>query len=199
MARFARSPRVFVLASLLALATAASPHEDDPKVLDTRPAFAGPGWRPGAPLRATFRGEEHYTSGGGGPVVDFPAQGVTLLSWVTLPEMGTGAASGCWGYVSPSGREYALIGLGDGTGFVEITDPTYPQLIGKIDGPGSIWRDVKVYQHYAYVVTEGADGGIQVVDLAQIDQGVVTLVNHVLSGGSPSTHTVALDPVSGYL
>ncbi len=191
--------RWLISALVLLAAPLASAHDDDGKVLDTRPPYRGAGWRPGATFPVTVAGGQSFTRGGGGPAIEFPAQGVTLLSWITLPEMDSGGGNSCWGYVSPSGREYALMGLGNGTAFVEITDPGNPHIVAKIDGPGSLWRDVKVYQHYAYVVTEAAGGGIQVVDLAQIDQGVVTLVNHVLTGGSASTHTVALDTDSGYL
>jgi choice-of-anchor B domain-containing protein len=191
--------RALLVPLALLLAPLAFAHDDDGKVLDTLPPYRGAGWRPGAPFQALLGGNESFSSGGGGPTIEFPASGVTLLSWVTVGEMDASAASGCWGYVSPSGREYAMIGLSNGTAIVEISDPTYPQIIAKIPGSGSIWRDIKVYQHYAYIVTEGTDGGIQVIDMAQIDQGIATMVDHVLAGGSASTHTLALDPVSGYL
>ena len=54
----------------------------------------------------------------------FPAKNVTLLSWLPLTEFGTNISGGdCWGYVSPSGREYGIFAHTDGTAFVEITDP----------------------------------------------------------------------------
>ena len=52
--------------------------------------------------------------------------------------------------------------------------PSNPQQVGYVSGPGSLWRDVKVYDQYAYIVSEGGSG-IQVVSLANIDSGQVTL------------------------
>ena len=45
--------------------------------------------------------------------MSFPYNGVTLLAWLPLPEFGPqyNHANDCWGYISPAGREYAIIGL----------------------------------------------------------------------------------------
>lgn len=177
--------RCGLLAGLILPVFAATAHEDDPKLLDRQPRYEGAGWRAGQ-----SRSEPP----------SFPAGGISLQSWITLPEFGAQHQSGndCWGYVSPSGREYALMGLSHGTGVVEITDPANATLIGVIPGPGSLWRDIKVYSHYAYTVSEGGSG-IQVIDLSNIDAGEVTLVNTVLEGGTEATHNVAIDTTSGYL
>jgi choice-of-anchor B domain-containing protein len=165
-------------------------HEDDRKILDRKPPVPGPGWRRTSPVNG---GGQTLGSGG------FASNGVTLLAWLPMAELdGSANGSSCWGYTSPSGREYGIIGTEGGTCFVEITNPTHPQVIGYIDGPNSLWRDVKVYQNYAYLVSEGGNG-IQVVSMANIDSGTVTLVNTITSGGSTATHTVALDETSGYL
>ncbi|HKX46116.1 MAG TPA: choice-of-anchor B family protein, partial [Planctomycetota bacterium] len=132
--------------------------------------------------------------------VVFPREGVALHAWLPLAELG-GAESGndCWGYTSPSGRRYALVGTSSGTAFVEVTVPGDPQVVAVHAGPTSLWRDVKTYQHHAYAVSEGGSG-IQVFDLGQIDAGVVALVNTVTSGPSTSaSHNVAIDEVSGFL
>lgn len=187
-----RSPRgVGALASVLvAFAPLVLAHEDDPKIYDRLPAYRGPGYR-GVQLR-----------GGGAslasvaPPVDFASSGVTLMSWMTLGEFGAQHVTGndCWGHVSGSGREYALMGLSHGLGVVEVTNPSDPRLLEVIDGPPSLWRDVKVYDDHAYVVSEGG-GGVQVVDLSGVDQGIVTLVNTVTDGGATTaTHNVAIDP-----
>ncbi len=170
-------------------------HSDDPKLRDREPRFEGVGCQdcPAAGGRAA--------AGLGG---EFDSSGVILRSWLPLAQLdlffSNASANGndCWGYVSPAGREYALVGTSEGTAFVEITDPMHTTVIAGISGPSSLWRDIKVYQHYAYAVSEGG-GGIQVMDMANIDQGVVTLVNTVLTGGLPDTHNVALNEDSGYL
>jgi choice-of-anchor B domain-containing protein len=134
------------------------------------------------------------------PGVQFPSDGVQLLSWIPLSEFGGGSAGGndCWGYTSPSGSEYAIMGTSNGTGFVRIDDPGDPQIVAFIPGPVSLWRDIKTYQSYAYAVSEGG-GGIQVIDLSAIDSDIVTHVNSVTSGGTLATHNVAIDEDSGYL
>ncbi len=157
-------------------------HEDDPKILDRQPAYQGPGFRPGGANPTPLS-------------VGFPSNGVQLLSWLPLSNFGSpSSGNDCWGYTAPSGREYAIFGHSSGTGFVEITDPTNPQVIANISGPSSLWRDIKTYQNYAYAVSEGGDG-IQVFNLGSIDSGTVTLV----SSGSGSTHNVAIDTDSGFL
>lgn len=130
----------------------------------------------------------------------FPAANVTLLSWVPLNQFPNDQRSGndCWGYVSPSGREYALFGMQSGFSVLEVTDPTYPVQIGFIAGAGSLWRDIKVHGHYAYGVSEGGLG-IQVIDLSQVDAGVVTHVKNKMQNGHATTHNIAINSDSGYL
>lgn len=131
----------------------------------------------------------------------FAASNVQLMSWLPLGDLSAGATSGndCWGYTSPSGREYAIIGLSNGTAWVEVTDPGAPVFIAHRTGPNSLWRDIKVYGDNAYAVSEGGSG-IQIFDMSNIDGGVVTLVNTVTVGScTTSTHNVAIDTTSGFL
>lgn len=130
----------------------------------------------------------------------FPAQNIELRGQVTLAELGPGSRTGadCWGYVSPSGREYGILGVSDGFAFIEVTDALRPEVVAFIPGASSVWRDVKTFGSYAYGVSE-ADIGLQVFDLSQIDAGVVTLANTITLGGELSTHNVAINEESGYL
>ncbi|MEM9718777.1 MAG: choice-of-anchor B family protein [Bacteroidota bacterium] len=70
-----------------------------------------------------------------------------------------------WGYVSPDGREYALVGTFNGLSIVDLEDPSNPREIHFVSGPESFWRDVKTYESYAYVCNETADG-LTIVDLS---------------------------------
>ncbi|HIF40744.1 MAG TPA: choice-of-anchor B family protein [Planctomycetes bacterium] len=198
------------LATILALATAmvATAHDDDLKVLDRRPPWSGPGHVPGTmlnKLRATTPGNAGGTLFGlgnqtGTGSITFPKQGVQLLSWMPVGwiDPASSLASDCWGYVSPAGREYAIIGMDAGTGFVDVTDPSAPTVTGVIPGMPSTLRDIKTFRTYAYCVTE-ADAGIQIIDLSQIDAGQVSLANTVTAGGELSSHNVVIDEVSGFL
>ncbi|MBK7404874.1 MAG: choice-of-anchor B family protein [Phycisphaerales bacterium] len=137
---------------------------------------------------------------GGGERAGFDSQNMTLLAWLSLSDLPTGSTSGndCWGYVSPSGREYAIVGLEKGFAFVEVTDPANPVIVAGITGPSSLWHDVKVIGSYAYGVSEGG-AGIQVMDMTNIDAGTVTLVKNKTQQGHSSTHNIVSNPDSGYL
>lgn len=73
------------------------------------------------------------------------------------------------GYTAPDGREYAIVGGHDGTYIVDITVKPI-KLISFIPGSPSLWREMKTYSHYAYVVTETPTPypGLQIIDLANL-------------------------------
>ncbi len=138
--------------------------------------------------------------GDAGEEDQFDSENMTLLAWLPLSSFAGSHNSGndCWGYVSPSGREYAIMGLQAGYGYVEVTDPANPVIIDVIAGPPSVWHDVKVMGEYAYGVSE-AGAGIQVMDLREIDNGTVTLVQNARPSGHSSTHNIVSNVDSGYL
>ncbi|PHN06036.1 choice-of-anchor B family protein [Flavilitoribacter nigricans] len=70
-----------------------------------------------------------------------------------------------WGWVAPDGTEYALVGTVTGLSIVSLQDPANPTEVAFVNGPNSIWRDVKSWGNYAYVSNE-TSGGIQIVDLS---------------------------------
>jgi len=159
-------------------------HPDEQHTADDQPPYEGEGW---------------VEQQGGSAPISFPSSGVTLRIWLPLHEFGDSAdGADCWGYVSPSGREYALIGLDDGAGVAEVTDPGNAQFVTHLPGPASIWRDIKTYQHFAYVVSEGGNG-IQVFDLADIDNGVAIHKGDITLGANPWTHNVHVNEESGKL
>jgi choice-of-anchor B domain-containing protein len=122
----------------------------------------------------------------------FPSENVSLYSHLTLADLGAAFAEDCWGYVSESGREYAIIGLSPGTGFVEITDPANPVIVDVMTQPNR-GRDMKVYQNYVYSSSDS--GPTHVYDVSDIDNGVITHVRSFNQG----THNLAVDEVSGFL
>jgi len=175
------------LASLATVAPAALAHDDDGKVRDRQKPVFGQIWREGM----------------GSVAGDFTSSGVQLKSWFPLNTLSTSSTGGnsCWGYISPAGREYAIMGTTAGTAFVEITDPVNATLKAFMTGPTSQWRDMRVYGGYCYAASEGG-GGIQVFNISRLDDlGVVTLVGEVTapSTTTAATHTLAIDTASGYL
>ena len=122
----------------------------------------------------------------------YPAENVVLRSHLPTADFGASFAEDCWGYVSDSGREYAIIGLSNGTGFVEITDPDNPVIVSVVLTPNR-GRDMKVYQHYVYTTSDS--GPTHVIDVSDIDSGVVTLVN-TIGGGA---HNIFINEQSGFL
>ena len=123
---------------------------------------------------------------------EFPAENISLLSHLSLADLGADSAYDCWGYVSESGREYAIIGLSTGTGFVEITDPGNPLITGIVLTP-NLGQDMKVFQNYVYSASDSGPG--HVIDVSDIDNGVITLVDST-DGGA---HNLAINEESGFL
>jgi len=103
--------------------------------------------------------------------------------------------SAVWGYVAPDGREYAILGCFDGTSFVDITDADNIHQVGFVPStnPASgnnLWREMKTYSHYAYIVSEVGSSGIQIVDLQYLPDSV-HYVKKFLPAGYSTTHTIS--------
>jgi choice-of-anchor B domain-containing protein len=79
-----------------------------------------------------------------------------------------------WGWVAPDGTEYALMGLRNGISIVSLADPTNPVEVAFVPGENSTWRDIKTWEHYAYVTTDqpGTTEGLVVINLAPLPDSV---------------------------
>lgn len=135
----------------------------------------------------------------------FQSSGVRMLSRVAVVDLpgGSSAANDIWGYVSPGGKEYAIVGLRKGTAFVDISDPAAPIVLPAryvSSGVDETWRDMRTLGPYAYVVNDGATGpGLQVISLANIDAGSVSQVIATrLNGGLFTAHNIAVNTASQY-
>ncbi len=111
-----------------------------------------------------------------------------------------------WGYVAPDGREYAVLCGVLGTGFYDINDSAnirevafFPSQINTSNpDPGNLWREAKVYSHYAYVVSEADTSGIEIFDLRYLPDSV-TYVKKFKPAGHTSTHSISQDGPYLYL
>jgi len=159
--------------------------------------------------RERFSTASVVDSAEGGVASAFDSLNVSLMSQVTPQQFSTNAtcvanstnvcANDVWAYVSPSGREYAILGLRVGTGFVDVTNPWSPVVVGAISDASSIWSDMKTYGHYAYNMNE-TGGGMQIIDLSQIDPPArtVTLVGALTQSNLQTSHTMAVNTDSGH-
>jgi choice-of-anchor B domain-containing protein len=103
--------------------------------------------------------------------------------------------SACWGwYQANKNREYAIAGSAAGTYFVDVTNP-YQQVIcdfepGKITG--TVWREMKTYQNYCYVVSDdGGPNSFQIFDLQYLPDSVHKI--HDAQTLFKRTHAVWID------
>ena len=109
-----------------------------------------------------------------------------------------------WGWVdSLTGREYALMGMDNGTAFVDISDPENPVFLGRLptETYSSPWRDIKVYEDHAYVVADNAGShGLQVFDLTRLRDQTVSqtfVADHVYVDFG-NAHNLAINESSGF-
>lgn len=72
-----------------------------------------------------------------------------------------------WGYVDSLGNEYALLGVQTGTAIINVTNPDDIFQVAFIPNPDNLWKEIKTWDKYAYVTTEGG-GGLQIIDLSNL-------------------------------
>lgn len=143
----------------------------------------------------------------GGFASGFPCNEIDLYSNLTITQLGgTATAEGndIWGWTdSMDGKEYAIIGLTSHTAFVDITDPTSPVYLGKLPTAttNSIWRDIKVYNDYAFIVSEASNHGMQVFDLTKLRNVVsppVTFTQDAYYTGFGRCHNIVINEDTGF-
>lgn len=101
----------------------------------------------------------------------------------------------CWGYTAPDNREYALLGVVNGTSIIDITTSGDAAEIEFISSNSSSWKDIKTYQSYAYVVNESG-GGMQIIDLSDLPNSA-TLVGTY--NGFSTSHNIYIDEPNAML
>lgn len=148
----------------------------------------------------------------GGLSDGYPCDNVALASRVNTFTLGGLNGNDIWGYNSPGGREYALMGMTTGVSFVDVTVPTAPVVIGFLEshnGTDAPWRDIREKDGYAYIGADAISGhGIQIFDLSQLDAAAtgppanlpVTFseTSHISFGVTGRSHNIVtnLDPAS---
>ena len=109
-----------------------------------------------------------------------------------------------WGWTDPlNNKEYAIVGLSSHTAFVDMSDPDNLILIGTLPTAtlNSIWRDIKVYQNHAYIVSEAYEHGMQVFDLTRlrnVEEMPVEFSADVDFKDFGRAHNIVINEDSGY-
>ncbi|CAE7362793.1 100639221, partial [Symbiodinium microadriaticum] len=102
----------------------------------------------------------------------YPCEGIDMQSMVSLEDLGCGTNMGndIWGWTDGEGNEYVVAGCASGSSMVDVTDAQNPVVLGflKTTTVPSSWRDMKVYQGFAYIGSEAINHGLQVFDLSQL-------------------------------
>ena len=106
-----------------------------------------------------------------GMAAGYPCQNIDFMSYLSSDEVGGGDMNDIWGWVDPvDGTEYAILGRSNGTSFIDMSDPTNPVMVANLptNTVASLWRDIKVHDNHAFIVSEASGHGMQVVDLTQL-------------------------------
>lgn len=139
-----------------------------------------------------------------GTAGSFPCSDYDLMSQISLSTMSAGAGNDSWGWTDAStGKEYALIGLNNGTAFIDISDPINPEYLGKLPTAttNSSWRDVKVYNDHAFIVSEAGGHGMQIFDLTRlrnVSNPPQTFTADERYTGFGSAHNIVINEDTGY-
>ena len=139
----------------------------------------------------------------------YPCNGIDLVSYLTGEEIGAtqGLVNDMWGWTDPvTGTEWALVGHTLGTAFVSLEDPVDPLYAGMLpltDGASpSAWRDIKVYQDHAFIVSDAAgQHGMQVFDLTRLREVAnppETFEATTLYDAIHSAHNIVINEETGF-
>ncbi|WP_432412765.1 choice-of-anchor B family protein [Rasiella sp. SM2506] len=151
----------------------------------------------------------------GGTADGYDCNGMTLQARLTIAQMGgqgyggsdPAEAQDSWGWTDPNtGKEYALVAMNDKTSFVDISNPNNPVFIGKLDSQTgtSWWRDVKVFNNYAYIVSDdNGSHGVQIFNLEKLrnpdnDPLPINFTRDGLYTNISSAHNLIIDEENGF-
>lgn len=135
---------------------------------------------------------------------EYPCSNFDLLTHLSLTQLQATSGNDCWGWTDDAtGKEYALMGLDNGTAFIDISDVENIRYLGKLPTAtvASSWRDIKVYNNYAYIVSEAKDHGVQVFDLTQLRDVTnipATFSATALYKGIGNAHNIVINTMSGF-
>jgi choice-of-anchor B domain-containing protein len=158
------------------------------------------------------------------PVAEGPfpdTENLRFLSQIDPDSMGAlpmpgvhtkGMLNDIWGWTSPGGEEYALVGTTAGLAVVRVSDPENPEFVGSLESQnpgniGNLWGDPAVFGNFAYYTSEIVGSEIDVVDLSDIDSAppapspdTILPADHsrFSGGGYMSAHNIQVNEETGF-
>lgn len=109
-----------------------------------------------------------------------------------------------WGWTDPSnGKDYAIVGGTEGTVFVDISNPKDATVVGMLpahvlDPNRPFWRDIKVHDNHAFVVSEQRSHGMQVFDLTRLRTETGTFTEDAHYAEFSNAHNININEDSGF-
>ena len=142
----------------------------------------------------------------GGLADVYPCSNVDLMAFLPLDQIGGGNGNDIWGWTDPlTGKEFAIMGLTNGTAFVDISDPVDPVYYGHLPPPAGVanssWRDIKVYADHAFIGSEALGSGLQVLDLTVLRDGPSLVDGFTETAhytGFSTSHNIVVNEATGY-
>jgi len=141
----------------------------------------------------------------------YPCDKVDLLSLMPLTELGATSdeveGANLWGWSDPeTDKEYVIMGLTDGTAFVDISHAENPIYLGTLpthNGISSVkYRDMKVYKDHAFIIADfNSLHGMQVFNLTELRDVItptVTFTETAYFNGFGDAHNIHINEESGY-
>jgi choice-of-anchor B domain-containing protein len=126
---------------------------------------------------------------------------LTLHGQIQFNDDGNGAGgSDVWGYTTPEGEDYAIMGIYEGVAFIRVEDMAIVDtVLGPMDNDSYYHRDIQTFGHYAYVVSEnlGTNEGLQIIDMSNLPNQV-ELVNVTTFNNNPRSHNLHIDVEMGF-
>ncbi|PNS14772.1 hypothetical protein CAC42_2001 [Sphaceloma murrayae] len=110
----------------------------------------------------------------------FRCNNMDAYDFLSHEDMGGGEAdprfpnrrgSSIWGWVSPKGRQIALVGQQTGTAFVEVSRKGKMSYLGRLprqDPIGSSWREIRVLNDLAIIGSEAVGHNVQIFDMNKV-------------------------------
>ncbi|WP_007025011.1 choice-of-anchor B family protein [Saccharomonospora iraqiensis] len=134
----------------------------------------------------------------------YACDNVEMVDHLWLEDLGLSFANDMWGWTDPeTHRDYAIIGGGEGTVFVDISDPGEASVVGMLPrhvptSERTSWRDIKVFDDHAFVVSEQIPHGMQVFDLTRLRDERGTFDADAHYAGFGNAHNLAINTDTGY-